>query len=118
MYYYAMISINILICIMLILLLLQLNEKDKILTFNKKLNCIYSDKEKVLTLKKSSANYRFFEFIFDNKNKPIYISDLSGTVFFGDNISISKVISNTKLPRHLINKFFIISSDHFVFNCQ
>ena len=82
-------------------------------------NCtVYKNGEKITSIKRGSANYRFICYLFENINREITIKELGDNVFFGGVSSLSKIVSNTPLSREIINKHFTISNKIIIFKSE
>lgn len=99
-----------------IILLSLLNKNQKKITFDRDKKIVLCNDIKLISLREGSTNFRFIDYIFNNKNKEISISDLEGVVLFGNDINLNKVISNTNLPKEIIRKAFSVKGNTFIFN--
>lgn len=98
-----------------IYLLWSFCQVEKHLSFDDKAKTVFCNGEKVISVRDGSGNYRFIKYIFDHIDKPISVTDLEKEVFFGQSVNIVKVLSNTHLPKEIINGFFSVSKNSLVF---
>ncbi|MCD9528766.1 hypothetical protein [Photobacterium carnosum] len=114
-----MIVIFVFFCIMTVVsyvyLLMSFENKEKRLSFDDKTKTVFCDGDKVISVRDGSGNYRFIKYIFEHIDKPISVTDLETNVFFGQNVNIVKVLSNTHLPKEIINTFFCVSKNSLIF---
>lgn len=90
--------------------------KQKQIIFDRDAKIVSCDGIKLISLREGSANFRFIEYIFENKNKEISLSELENGILFGNDLNLSKVISNTNLPKDIIKKAFNVKGDVLIFN--
>lgn len=93
-----------------------LTEHSKKLTFDRDKKIVFCDGQKVISVREGSANFRFIDYIFTNKNQEISLSELEGIVFFGNDVNLNKAISNTNLPKEIIKKAFKVNDKKLIFN--
>ncbi len=98
-----------------IYLLISFYCKEKNLYFDDSTKTVFCDGIKVITVRDGSGNYRFIKYIFENIDRPISVTELEKYVFFGQNVNIVKVLSNTHLPKEIINSFFCVSKNSLTF---
>lgn len=98
-----------------IYVLISFDEKEQQLHFDDKTKTLFCDGKKVISVRDGSGNYRFIKYIFQHTDRPISVADLEANVFFGQNVNIVKVLSNTHLPKEIINTFFSVSKDSLTF---
>ncbi|PTB34035.1 hypothetical protein [Photobacterium phosphoreum] len=98
-----------------IYLLTLMLEREQQLHFDDKTKTLFCDGKKVISVRDGSGNYRFIRYIFQHTDRPISVADLEANVFFGQNVNIVKVLSNTHLPKDIINTFFSVSKDSLTF---
>ncbi|PSW63399.1 hypothetical protein C0W54_01960 [Photobacterium kishitanii] len=89
--------------------------KEKLLQFDESTKTVYFSGQKVISVRGGSGNYRFIKYIFDNVGRPISVAELEKKVFFGQNVNLVKVLSNTHLPKEIITIFFSVSKDSLTF---
>ena len=94
-----------------IYLLMSFDNKEKHLYFDDKTKTVLCDGKKIISVRDGSGNYRFIKYIFEHSNRPISVTELETYVFFRQNINIVKVLSNTHLPKEIINTFFCVSKN-------
>lgn len=98
-----------------IYLLTLMLEREQQLYFDDKTKTLFCDGKKVISVRDGSGNYRFIKYIFQHPDRVISVTDLETYVFFGQNINIVKVLSNTHLPKEIINTFFVVNKDSLIF---
>ncbi|SJZ49756.1 hypothetical protein [Photobacterium toruni] len=98
-----------------IYLLISLKDKEKHLSFDDKTKTVFCDGKKVISVRDGSGNHRFIKYIFENTDRQISVTELETDVFFGQNVNIVKVLSNTHLPKEIINMFFSVSKNSLIF---
>lgn len=89
--------------------------KEQQLHFDESTKTVYFDGQKVISVRDGSGNYRFIKYIFNNVGRPISVDELEKKVFFGQNVNLVKVLSNTHLPKEIIVAFFSVSKDSLIF---
>ncbi|MEC6795770.1 hypothetical protein VXS03_01750 [Photobacterium sp. S4TG1] len=114
-----MIVMLIFFCIMTVVsyiyLLMSFDEKERCLSFDEKTKTVFCDGKKIISVRDGSGNYRFIKYIFDHPDSVISVTELEANVFFGQNVNIVKVLSNTHLPKEIINTFFCVSKNSLIF---
>lgn len=98
-----------------IYLLTLMLEREQQLYFDDKTKTLFCDGKKVISVRDGSGNYRFIKYIFQHPDRVISVTELEAYVFFGQNINIVKVLSNTHLPKEIINTFFVVNKDSLIF---
>lgn len=98
-----------------IYLLTLMLEREQQLYFDDKTKTLFCDGKKVISVRDGSGNYRFIKYIFQHPDRVISVTELETYVFFGQNINIVKVLSNTHLPKEIINTFFVVNKDSLIF---
>ena len=98
-----------------IYLLISFYCKEKNLYFDDSTKTVFCDGKKIISVRDGSGNYRFIKYIFENIDRPISVTELEKYVFFGQNVNIVKVLSNTHLPKEIINSFFCVSKNSLTF---
>lgn len=71
---------------------------------------IYQDKT-VLSLRVGSTNYRFIDYMFRNADRSIHLEELYKSAALPSNKYISKLLADTKLPKDLRERAFIIENN-------
>ncbi|MEC6897485.1 hypothetical protein [Photobacterium piscicola] len=114
-----MIVMLIFFCVMTVVsyiyLLMSFDEKEQHLYFDDKTKTVFCDGKKIISVRDGSGNYRFIKYIFEHTDRPISVTELEAHVFFGQNINIVKVLSNTHLPKEIISTFFCVSKNSLTF---
>ncbi|WP_163921494.1 hypothetical protein [Photobacterium sp. Alg240-V54] len=98
-----------------IYLLTLMLEREQQLYFDDKTKTLFCDGKKVISVRDGSGNYRFIKYIFQHPDRAISVTELETHVFFGQNINIVKVLSNTHLPKEIITTFFAVNKDSLIF---
>ncbi|SMY15098.1 hypothetical protein [Photobacterium aquimaris] len=98
-----------------IYLLTLMLEREQKLHFDEQTKTLFCDGKKVISVRDGSGNYRFIKYIFQHPDRAISVTELETHVFFGQSINIVKVLSNTHLPKEIINTFFAVNKDSLIF---
>lgn len=101
--------------IIYLFVLKMLAPKEMELTLDQQTNTLYCNGDKLISFRVGSGNYRLMNYLFSHANKKITLAALKKNVFGEQQITINRILSNTKLPKEIIDTFFCLSQDSFVF---
>ncbi|BCL73775.1 hypothetical protein TUMSATVNIG1_57610 (plasmid) [Vibrio nigripulchritudo] len=80
------------------------------LHFDEHLNVVTLNNEPLVTLRPGSLNHRFLSHMFMHANQSIPKHDLYLAANIPDSVYINKLIANTKLPKTIRDKAFVLES--------
>lgn len=91
------------------------NELSNSLIYDEDKNELYYQGELLLKINNGSINHRFFKYLFKHQDKKIQISLLYQKLGLPENTYINKLIANTKLPKDIRCKAFLIENNAIQF---
>ncbi len=81
------------------------------LMFDSSQNAVLHGKKEILRIKNGSTNHRFIAYLFQHKGEDIPIDKLYEAINLPEHTYINKLIANTKLPKEIRDRAFIVGKN-------
>ena len=79
------------------------------LLFDASQNAVLRGEDEILRIKQGSTNHRFIRYLFEHEGQDIPIEQLYQDLRLPEDTYLKKLIANTKLPKEIRSKAFVVS---------
>ncbi|MGR5113062.1 hypothetical protein [Vibrio jasicida] len=89
---------------------LEEKESPKVgLLFDASQNAVLRGENEILRIKQGSTNHRFISYLFEHEGQDIPIEQLYQDLRLPEDTYLKKLIANTKLPKEIRSRAFVVS---------